>query len=118
MSVADEIWSGLAAGTWKAVITVEPDLDVVLTGGELDTAFAAEANFADVKSPYTWAIVAVAELAEAAARMAGLVEATRCWREGPGMSMTSAGSASPTPSGTNRATSPSPNGNACDCTRT
>jgi HD-GYP domain-containing protein (c-di-GMP phosphodiesterase class II) len=76
-SVAGEVLAGLGGeATWNAVIAAEPDLDVVLTGAELDTALAAIANFADVKSPYTLGhSCAVADLAEPAARTAGLVEA-------------------------------------------
>ncbi len=76
-SVADEILAGLGGdATWDAVIAAEPELDVVLTGAELDTALAAVANFADVKSPYTLGhSCAVAELAERAARTVGMVEA-------------------------------------------
>jgi len=58
------------------VTAVEPELDVVLAGRELDEALAAVANFIDVKSPYTMGhSCAVAELAEAAARVAGLSDA-------------------------------------------
>jgi HD-GYP domain-containing protein (c-di-GMP phosphodiesterase class II) len=77
VSVADEILVGPGGeATWNAVIAAEPELDVVLTGAELDAALAAVANFADVKSPYTLGhSCAVAVLAESAARTAGLVEA-------------------------------------------
>jgi HD-GYP domain-containing protein (c-di-GMP phosphodiesterase class II) len=62
-----------SATTWQAVIAVEPELDLVLAGDQLDDALAAIANFVDVKSPYTLGhSCAVAELAEAAARTAGL----------------------------------------------
>ena len=76
-SVAEEILAGLGGeATWAAVIAAEPELDVVLSGAELDTALAAVANFADVKSPYTLGhSCAVADLAERAARNFGLVEA-------------------------------------------
>jgi HD-GYP domain-containing protein (c-di-GMP phosphodiesterase class II) len=76
-SVADEILEGLGSeASWSAVVAAEPELDVVLTGAELDRALAAVANFADVKSPYTLGhSCAVADLAEPAARIAGLVEA-------------------------------------------
>src|SRR4029077_18305444 len=60
-----------SATTWDAVIAAEPELEVVLTDGELDAALAAMANFADLKSPYTLGhSCAVADLAGAAARMA------------------------------------------------
>ena len=74
--VADEVLAGVeSATTWEAVIAVEPELDVVLSGDQLDEALAAVANFIDVKSPYTLGhSCAVAELAEAAARVAGLSE--------------------------------------------
>jgi HD-GYP domain-containing protein (c-di-GMP phosphodiesterase class II) len=63
------------ATTWEAVIAAEPALGVVLGGDQLDAALAAVANFIDVKSPYTLGHSgAVAALAEAAARAAGLTE--------------------------------------------
>ena len=74
---AAELFGGIeSATTWDAVIAAEPELEVVLTDEELDTALAAMANFADLKSPYTLGhSCAVAELAGAAARIAGLPDA-------------------------------------------
>ncbi len=74
---ADEVLDGVdASTTWDAVVEQEPDLDVVLRGAELDAALRALANFVDVKSPYTVGhSAAVADLAEAAARVYGLAEA-------------------------------------------
>jgi HD-GYP domain-containing protein (c-di-GMP phosphodiesterase class II) len=61
--------------TWDAVIAAEPELEVFLTGDQLDTALVAVANYIDIKSPYTLGhSCAVAELTEAAAREAGLPE--------------------------------------------
>jgi HD-GYP domain-containing protein (c-di-GMP phosphodiesterase class II) len=73
-SDADELLAGLdSATTWDAVIAAEPALGVVLDGEQLDAALAAVASFIDVKSPYTLGhSCAVAQLAEAAARAAGL----------------------------------------------
>ena len=74
---ADEVLTGVdEATTWGAVVAQEPDLDRVLTGAELDAALRAVADFVDVKSPYTLGhSAAVAELAAAAARTAGLPDA-------------------------------------------
>jgi len=74
---ARELLNGIeSATTWDAVIAAEPELDVFLTGDQLDSALIAMANFIDVKPPYTLGhSCAVAELAEAAARVAGLREA-------------------------------------------
>ncbi len=73
---ADLLGDVESATTWDAVISAEPELDVVLSDTELDAALEAIANFADVKSPYTLGhSSAVAELAESAARAEGLAEA-------------------------------------------
>ncbi|MEA2461954.1 MAG: hypothetical protein QOH90_2131 [Actinomycetota bacterium] len=49
----DLILSGLdGVGTWKAVIDAEPALAVTLSGGEIDAALQAVADFVDLKSPY------------------------------------------------------------------
>jgi HD-GYP domain-containing protein (c-di-GMP phosphodiesterase class II) len=73
----DSLLSGVdSTTTWDAVIAAEPELGAVLSGDELDAALTAVANFIDVKSPYTLGhSCAVAELAEAAARAAGLRDA-------------------------------------------
>jgi HD-GYP domain-containing protein (c-di-GMP phosphodiesterase class II) len=75
--VAEELLDGVdQVNAWDAVVGAEPELDVVLTGDQLDEALTAVANFIDVKSPYTLGhSFAVAELAETAARAAGLPEA-------------------------------------------
>jgi len=75
--VADELLDGVdRADAWDGVVAAERELDVVLAGDQLDDALRAVANFIDVKSPYTLGhSVAVAELAESAARAAGLTEA-------------------------------------------
>ncbi|HLK79623.1 MAG TPA: hypothetical protein VKU77_38980 [Streptosporangiaceae bacterium] len=58
---------------WRAVIAAEPALAVELSPDQLDRALAAIANFVDLKSPFTLGHpVAVAELAEDAARRLGL----------------------------------------------
>ena len=71
---AGELLPGVeSAGTWDAVVAAEPALDAILSGDELDAALTALANFIDVKSPYTLGhSAAVAELAGAATRVAGL----------------------------------------------
>ncbi|HKE64684.1 MAG TPA: HD domain-containing phosphohydrolase [Micromonosporaceae bacterium] len=75
-AVAADLLQGLeATTTWDSVIAAEPELDVLLSGEELDAALVAIANFIDVKSPYTLGhSAAVAQLAEDAARLAGLSE--------------------------------------------
>ena len=81
-----ELFEGIeSATTWDAVIAAEPHLDVVLADDELDPALEAIANFADLKSPYTFGhSSAVAALAAAAAREAGLsaAEVTTVHRAG------------------------------------
>ena len=74
-----ELFGGIeSATTWDAVIAAEPELEVVLSDEELDAALEAMANFTDLKSPYTLGhSCAVAELAEAAARVAGSPTPTR-----------------------------------------
>ena len=71
---AGELLPGVeSAGTWDAVVAAEPALDAILSGDELDAALTALANFIDVKSPYTLGhSAAIAELAGAATRVAGL----------------------------------------------
>jgi HD-GYP domain-containing protein (c-di-GMP phosphodiesterase class II) len=66
----------LADGSsWDAVIAAEPALDAPLTGGELDTALEAVADFADLKSPwFTGHSRGVARLAAGAGERAGLGE--------------------------------------------
>jgi HD-GYP domain-containing protein (c-di-GMP phosphodiesterase class II) len=51
---ASEILSNLDTATsWRDVIDAEPALRPVLSNAELDAAFEAVADFADLKSPYT-----------------------------------------------------------------
>ena len=71
---AQEVFGDIGSATsWDAVIAAEPVLEVVLSEQELDTALVAIANFADLKSPYTLGhSLAVADLAEEAARARGL----------------------------------------------
>jgi HD-GYP domain-containing protein (c-di-GMP phosphodiesterase class II) len=71
---AEEVFGGLAdVPAWRAVIEAEPALAVELSPDQLDAALAAIANFVDLKSPFTLGhSVAVAELAEVAARQLGL----------------------------------------------
>ncbi len=74
---AAELFAGVeSATTWDAVIAEAPELQVVMSDQELDAALTAVANFTDLKSPYTLGhSYAVAELAAAAARVAGLPDA-------------------------------------------
>lgn len=71
---ASELLSDLAAhATWDAVLALEPEPHVELGDAELDEACLALADFADIKSPYTFGHSrAVAELAVRAAKVAGL----------------------------------------------
>lgn len=71
---ADRIFDGLSeVGTWQSVIDAEPALTKVLSGGQIDKALRAIAEFVDLKSPYMLGhSIAVAELAEAAGRYANL----------------------------------------------
>ncbi len=73
-SNAEEIFAGLeSVNSWAVVIDGEPSLSRPLTEDEFDSALEAVANFVDLKSPYTLGhSVAVADLAEAAGRHAGL----------------------------------------------
>jgi hypothetical protein len=49
----DAILSGLdQLPTWNAVTDAEPTLAVTLSGGQIDTALEAVADFTDLKSPY------------------------------------------------------------------
>ena len=58
--------------TWDAVISAEPALGPVLSGGQFDSALEAIADFVDLKSPYTIGHSrGVAELAAGAARLRG-----------------------------------------------
>jgi len=73
---AETLLEGLAEMTgWDAVIAAEPELAGRMSGVELDSALAAIADFADLKSPYTTGHSrGVAERAAAAALRAGLGE--------------------------------------------
>ncbi len=71
--------------SWDAVIAAEPALQTRLSDQELEAALEAIADFTDLKSPYTMGHSrAVADLAGAAARVAGLPagEATTIRRAG------------------------------------
>jgi HD-GYP domain-containing protein (c-di-GMP phosphodiesterase class II) len=58
---------------WQAVIAAEPALALPLPPGQLDSALTAIANFVDLKSPFSLGhSVAVADLAQEAARRLGL----------------------------------------------
>jgi HD-GYP domain-containing protein (c-di-GMP phosphodiesterase class II) len=73
---ADALLGDLDEATgWDAAIAAEPALVTRLSGVELDSALAAIADFADLKSPYTTGHSrGVAERAAAAALRAGLGE--------------------------------------------
>jgi HD-GYP domain-containing protein (c-di-GMP phosphodiesterase class II) len=71
--------------SWELVLACEPGESLTLTERQFDTACQALADFADLKSPYTLGhSPSVAELASAAARIAGLreAEALALWRAG------------------------------------
>jgi HD-GYP domain-containing protein (c-di-GMP phosphodiesterase class II) len=72
----DVLLAGLdEAMGWDAAIAAEPALAVRLSGASLDSALAAIADFADLKSPYTTGHSrGVAERAASAALRAGLSE--------------------------------------------
>jgi HD-GYP domain-containing protein (c-di-GMP phosphodiesterase class II)/DNA-binding CsgD family transcriptional regulator len=74
VSAAPELFAELdAVTTWPAVIEAEPALEIVLSDDELDSALAAIADFADLKSPWTIGHSrGVAELVAAAADGYGL----------------------------------------------
>ena len=62
--------------SWESVLTLEPGKRVYLSDEQFDTACAAMADFADIKSPYTLGHSSgVASLAAEAARRCGLPEA-------------------------------------------
>jgi len=71
---AGKILDGLdAVPPWQAVIAAEPALALPLPDAQLEAALTAIANFVDLKSPFTLGhSVAVADLAQEAARRLGL----------------------------------------------
>ena len=71
---APRLFADLAAATsWDAVMAAEPGRGVWLSDAQLVAALEALADFVDLKSPYTIGHSrAVADLAEAAARLSGL----------------------------------------------
>ena len=73
---AGEIFGALEEiGSWQIVIDAEPALAVVLSGGAVESALQAIAEFIDLKSPYMLGhSLAVAELAAAAGRHLHLTE--------------------------------------------
>jgi HD-GYP domain-containing protein (c-di-GMP phosphodiesterase class II)/DNA-binding CsgD family transcriptional regulator len=74
---APAVLDGIDAVTaWPAVIGAEPELEIVLSDEELDSALEAIADFTDLKSPWTIGHSrGVADLAYAAARLRGLSDA-------------------------------------------
>lgn len=81
---ADSIFADLdGIDSWETVVAAEPALDGRLTDAELDSALAAIADFADIKSPYTIGHSrAVADLAGAAAESLELPTAAQVRRAG------------------------------------
>lgn len=77
--VAPDVLAGLeGADEWEAALAAEPLPAATVAAGELDDVLSAWADFADLKSPWTRGHSrAVASLAEAAGRRAGL-DAARC----------------------------------------
>jgi HD-GYP domain-containing protein (c-di-GMP phosphodiesterase class II) len=71
--------------SWELVLACEPGECPVLSESQFDSACQALADFADIKSPYMLGhSLSVADLAAAAARVAGLgeAEALALWRAG------------------------------------
>jgi hypothetical protein len=94
-SVADEILVGLGGeATWNAVIAAEPNLDVVLTGARPTRRYGSSHSRGCEVAVHVGHLCAVADLAEPAARAAGLVEADAVLVRRAAMSMTLAGLAS------------------------
>lgn len=77
VSRAEELMAGLdAASSWDAVLSLEPEPRRQLSEQEVDEACLAMADFADIKSPFTFGHSrAVAALAVDAGRGSGLGEA-------------------------------------------
>jgi len=72
-----------AASSWEAVLSLEPEPQARLSDAELDEACLAVADFADIKSPFTFGHSrAVAKLAAEAGRGSGLpaAEVKTLWR--------------------------------------
>jgi len=74
---ARELLTGLEeAASWDAILALEPEPHVQLGESELDEAYLAMADFADIKSPFTFGHSrAVAALAVEAGRGSGLPQA-------------------------------------------
>lgn len=82
-----------------AVLAAEPPPVITVDTGQLDRALSAVADFTDLKSPWLRGQTGVADLAVAAARVAGLLRATgRPWPGRPWCT-TSGASACPAGSG-------------------
>ncbi len=75
-SAADELLADLdAQSSWEAVLALEPEPHARFTEAQFDEACLALADFADIKSPFTFGHSrAVAALASAAGRCLGLPE--------------------------------------------
>jgi HD-GYP domain-containing protein (c-di-GMP phosphodiesterase class II) len=70
-----EVWLGEldGASAWEAVLAAEPEPEALVGEGDLDRVLGAFADFVDLKSPFTLGhSTGVAELAAAAARVAGV----------------------------------------------
>jgi hypothetical protein len=112
------ILSGLDdVGTWNAVIDAEPSLAVAVDAEQFEEALRAVANFVDLKSPYSLGhAIAVSTCQATPAGGWGCPRAT--WQPcvGPDSCTDSAGSASPTRSGTRPRRSAPASGSGCACT--
>jgi HD-GYP domain-containing protein (c-di-GMP phosphodiesterase class II) len=77
VTMASELMADLdLQSSWDAVLALEPEPHARLTEAEFEDACLAMADFADIKSPYTFGHSrAVAALAAAAGRRCGLPEA-------------------------------------------
>ena len=99
---AADLLEGLKEETsWSEVIGAEPGLDRMVSGDELDVVLEAMADLVDLKSPHMAGHSrGVANLAAEAARVSGMPEPSKRRSGAPASCTTSAGSASPTRSGT------------------
>ena len=115
---ATQVLSGIDAVTaWPAVIGAEPELEIMLSDEELDSALEAIADFTDLKSPWTIGHSrGVADLAVRGRRSStGCRTSTPSWCAGRGWCTISVAWESRTRSGTSAGRSPRPSSNGCAC---
>ena len=116
----DGLLADLDVATWDAVIDAEPALAVVLSGGDIEAALVAVADFVDLKTPVRARPCPRGGRAGGrrggADRAAGATTRARCAARRS--CTTSGGSASPTRSGTSRGRSARASGSGCGCSPT